>query len=321
MQTLGNIFYALLFVSVIGSLFTIVSLFVNHVLHCALPLWFSLCGMFLFCVPFLSGDVFLISPEEQRWFGGFYMASLVWVCGCAVFLACDAARMLLARRGMKGLKVCESERMRDICCRCGEAIGVKKLPLLYWGSLDDPVCVAGMIRPTIIMNKTVAEQLTDAQLHAVFFHELTHIKRRHILWRRLYAYVCILNWFNPFSWIAKEEFALHCETDCDYHALKWSQGEISETEYAAAMIRVLELSSFQAAKPGRGMGALSFLLTKRRIKRITAKTSKNKDRVTALVLAAVLALTVMFSMEFSRQHFYPYPAYYKGTEWGAGYGR
>ena len=38
MQILGNIFNAVIFVSAIGSIFTVISLFVNHVLRCNLPL-------------------------------------------------------------------------------------------------------------------------------------------------------------------------------------------------------------------------------------------------------------------------------------------
>ena len=71
MQIFGNIFNAVIFVSAIGSVFCILSLFINHILRITLPLWFPLCGMILFCIPFLSPDVFLISPEEQEWLKGF----------------------------------------------------------------------------------------------------------------------------------------------------------------------------------------------------------------------------------------------------------
>lgn len=144
------------------------------------------------------------------------------------------------------------------------------------------------------MSKTVIEKLTDGELSAVFIHELTHIKRKHILLERIYDYVCILNWLNPFAWIAKGDFSLHCETDCDCNALKFSQGKVTETEYAAAIIRLLELSTVQATKPGKGIGALSFVLTKRRIKRITTKSSKIRDRMITAILAVSLILTVAF---------------------------
>ena len=216
-------------------------------------------------------------------------------------------------------QTCSNERLNALCLQCAEIVGLKKVPALYWGSLDNPICVTGVFRPTIIMSKTVIEKLTDIELSAVFFHELTHIKRKHILLERIYDYVCILNWLNPFAWIAKGDFSLHCETDCDCNALKFSQGKVTETEYAAAIIRLLELSTVQATKPGKGIGALSFVLAKRRIKRITTRTSKIRDRMITVILAVSLILTVAFSVQFSREHFYPYPAYNTGTEYGAGY--
>ena len=98
MQILGNIFNAVIFVSAIGSIFTVISLFVNHVLRFNLPLWFSLCGMIFFVVPFLSPDVFLISPEIQDWINGFRLSgshstSLCCTCVCV----CPPTKRLQSR--------------------------------------------------------------------------------------------------------------------------------------------------------------------------------------------------------------------------------
>lgn len=319
MQIFGNIFNAVIFVSAIGSVFCILSLFINHILRITLPLWFPLCGMILFCIPFLSPDVFLISPEEQEWLKGFRIACWIWVCGCGILFIYNTVCSILAKKALGGYQLCGDKRIKAICLHCTEIIGIKKMPVLYWGTLDDPICVTGAIRPAVIMSKTIMEKLTDTELSAVFLHELTHIKRKHILLERIYDYVCILNWLNPFAWIAKGDFSLHCETDCDCNALKYSRGKVTETEYASAIIRLLELSAVQGAKAGKGVGALSFVLTKRRIKQIVAKESKLRNRAIAVILAVPLIVTIAFSVQFSREHFYPYPAYDTGTEYGTGY--
>lgn len=319
MQILGNIFNAVIFVSAIGSLFTVISLFVNHVLRCNLPLWFSLCGMIFFVVPFLSPDVFLISPEIQDWINGFRIAGFLWACGCSVLIVHDVIRLMLAKRAIRRYQICNNERLNSIYTKCAAATTLKNVPTLYLGTLDNPICVTGVICPVIIMNERIIEQLTDNELSAVFFHELTHVKRKHALLERLYDYVCILNWMNPLSWIAKRNFSLHCETDCDFHTIKILRGKVTETAYASAIIRLLECSTVRTAKPGNGIGALDFLLTKRRIKRITARTSKIKDGLTAFLLAVLLVLMLVFSMRFSRELFYPYPAYNTGIEYSAGY--
>lgn len=319
MQILGNLFNAILFVSVVGSIFTVVSLFVNYIFRCTLPLWFSFCGMILFCFPFLSPDVILVSPEIQDWLIGFRIAGFLWVCGCGVFLVCDIIRLLLAKRAIKRYRICSNERLNHSYSQCAAAFTLKKIPVLYCGTLDNPICVTGIIHPAIIMNENIIERLTDRELKAVFSHELTHVKRKHVLLERIYDYVCILNWMNPFSWIARRDFSLHCETDCDSHTVKMLRGRVTETEYASAIIRLMEYSTVRAAKPGNGTGALDFLSAKRRMKRITTRTSKIKDRITAIMSAVLLALLLLLSIRFSREYFYPYPAYNTGIEYHAGY--
>ena len=194
--------------------------------------------------------------------------------------------------------------------------GLKRKPLLYWSNLDDPVCVTGILRPVILLKEEIAAQLSDAELTAVLSHEMTHVRRKHILLERICAYICILNWLNPLVWIAGKEFSLHCEMDCDDKTLRNLRGQVSKADYAYAMIRLLELSAVRKAKFRQGAGALSFFLTKRRIRRMTAESSERKRRMTAVLLVVVLAFVIIFSMKFSRQHFYPYPAYSVGIETG-----
>ena len=59
--------------------------------------------------------------------------------------------------------------------------------------------------------------------------------------------------------------------------------------------------------------------TSHAVLRIPAGPSLLRERLAAAVLTALILLTIGFSWWFSRQHFYPYPAYNTGTEYGAGY--
>ena len=318
MEILSNIFYGMIFVSAMGSVFCLLSLLASHILGCTLPLWFSLCGMAFFLFPFLSPDVFFISPEKEEWFRGFYIACRIWIGGCVVLVVGLSLRTLLARRALKSCRMCDSKRIREACFQTAARMGLKKMPGLYWGTLDQPICVAGAVGPVILMNEEIVEKLTDTELIAVFFHELTHMQRRHILLERIYDCVCILNWPNPFVWIARREFSLHCETDCDARALKVSGGRLTQIQYASSVLRLLELSGAGKIRTGRETGALSFLFTKRRIKRILTTPSKIKTGIVTAALALCLVLMLIFSMGFSRQHFYPYPAYNVGNEYAAG---
>lgn len=54
MQIIGDVFNIILFVSVIGGAFTILSLLANRVLRFTMPLWFSICGMAAYIIPLLD---------------------------------------------------------------------------------------------------------------------------------------------------------------------------------------------------------------------------------------------------------------------------
>lgn len=319
MRIICEIFYIMLFVTVVGGVFTILSLAANRVMRFTLPLWFGVCGMAAYILPFLSPGLRLVPPEEQSWIEGYYVACKLWFCGMILFTALDLVRAKLAHRARSNYRVCENERVKSICAQCAGIVHLKKPPLVCFGTLDDPACVVGVLHPVIILNERIILQLTDTELSAILCHEMVHIRRGHIILGRVFDYICILNWLNPLAWIAKREFAVHCEIDCDRSALTSLEGRLTGADYARAMVRLLGLSVEQAGN-ACGMSALGFLLAKRRIERILHKPTRAKKIVVTSVLVLLLAMTILFSMYLSRGHFYPYPAYRGLTEYSSACG-
>ncbi len=150
----------------------------------------------------------------------------------------------------------------------------------------------------------------------MLLHELTHIRRRHLLLERAADLACALCWFQPLAWLARRELALQCEIDCDRHALAASG--LSRQAYAGAILRLLERSAVRPRRLRRGMGALRFSQTRRRLGQILAAPRRRRERWTAAALVLLLLLTFIGSARLSREHFYPYPAYAAGEERAAG---
>lgn len=317
MTMLNNVFYILIFVSAMGGLFTPLSLFAGCVLKLSVPLWFSICGMVLYALPLLSPEVTLFSPEEQIWQPGFYGVRTVWALGILFLLAGKFLRAVLAHQSLRRCRPCPDPALLGLCSRCALTLGITKLPALYYGTLKQPACATGVFRPAIILNEAVGKELTEEQLTAVLSHELLHLRQHHLLWERIYDFVLILNWINPLVWIARKEFSLRCEMDCDRRVLAAWAGRISPGAYARTMLRLMELTSPCSPNSGEAAGALRFLLTKRRIRAILHKPSRRKIWLSGLGLSLLLALILFLSLGFSRQHFYPYPAYRSGSEYTA----
>lgn len=315
MQIIGDVFNIVLFVTVIGGAFTILSLLINRIFHFAVPLWFSICQMTAYIVPLLAPGLHLIPPESHSWRQGYYIACSVWFCGTVVLAVYDIIKMVLAHRAIRSYEVCQDKRINEICSHCVQLVGEVKIPSICFGTLDDPACIVGVLCPVIILDEIIAKQLTDTELTTVLCHEITHMKRGHLLLGRIYDYICVLNWFNPFAWIAKEDFAVYCELDCDRSTLVSLQNEVTNADYASAMLHLLELSTIHVGNKAEGMSALGFLLAKKRITMIMTKPAKQRNITIAVVLAVLLAAMILFSLMASRAHFYPYPAYSKGVEY------
>ena len=315
MQMIGDVFNIILFVTVIGGAFTIFSLLINRVFRFAVPLWFSVCQMAAYIIPLLAPGLYLIPPEDHAWRQGYYIACSVWFCGVIVLAACDIIKTVFAYRAVRSYRVCRDKRINEICSHCVQLVGAVKTPSVRFGTLEDPACVAGVLRPVIILNEEIIRQLTDTELTAVLCHEIAHMKRGHLLLGRVYDYICMLNWFNPFAWIAKEDFAVYCELDCDRSALAALRNEAANADYASAMLRLLELSTIRAGKKAEGMSALGFLLAKKRITTIMNEPARGGKVVITAALAVLLAAVILFSVMLSRAYFYPYPAYDKGVEY------
>lgn len=315
MQVMGNLFNIVLFVTLAGSVFAILSLLANRVFRFALPLWFGVCGMALWLLPLPAPGLELISPEEQFWLWGYCIACFVWAAGAVLFTLFFVMRSVLARCAVRKYPVCTDRRVMECLSRCVRLAGCRKTPPVYYGTLSNPACVAGVFRPVIIVKEEVVKRLTDGELMAVLCHEITHIRRGHILLGGVYDYACAINWFNPLIWILKGDFALHCEVDCDRYALRCPGIGVTEAGYASAMLRLLELSVVSGGKTGFGLGALGFPITRKRIELILEKTGKIREAVMLMAVAVILTAVLCFAVSSSRGFFYPYPARQMGTEY------
>jgi type II secretory pathway component GspD/PulD (secretin)/beta-lactamase regulating signal transducer with metallopeptidase domain len=62
--------------------------------------------------------------------------------------------------------------------------------------------VCGLFRPVILLPRTLAEQLSPAQLRAVLLHELLHLRRGDVWVNCAQALLQIVYWWHPLLWFA-----------------------------------------------------------------------------------------------------------------------
>lgn len=306
MQIIGDLFNILLFVTMVGSLLTLLFCFLGRVLKLPLPLWAGTCCMAAYIVPITAPGTRLFPPEEHGWVDGYSTACKIWITGILLLILLRAIRSFLGLRAFRNCVPCEEKHILDCRDRCARLADLRRPPSVCWGELKAPASVLGLMRPAVILDKTVAGQLTDRELTAVLGHEMTHVRRKHMLLAFVFDYVCIINWFNPLAWVMKQDFSALCEMDCDRYAIAALEGHISSREYACALLRLLALSSGCDNSLAQGMGALAFLSARKRIRQIMAGPKGLLGIAGSIAGILGLILAILFSLHMSRGYFYPY---------------
>ena len=163
MSLVYDIFYIVIFVSIIGSIFSLMSIFVKKTIHVILPLCLVIFGMVFFLLPIIAPTLWLISPEQTVYAYGYQIACHVWLLGCLAFALIYIARALLAFVAIKKCRICMDENINRIFFGCISRIGFNQV-LLYYGSLDEPACVITLMRPAVIVNEMIIKQLSVKEL-------------------------------------------------------------------------------------------------------------------------------------------------------------
>jgi beta-lactamase regulating signal transducer with metallopeptidase domain len=108
--------------------------------------------------------------------------------------------------------------------------------------LDKPVspAVCGLLRPAILLPRSLSEQLSPAQLRAVLLHELVHLRRGDVWLNCLQALVQLAYWWHPLLWLANARIRRLREEAVDDAVMQALRDE-AET-YAPTLLEVAKLA-------------------------------------------------------------------------------
>lgn len=160
----------------------------------------------------------------------------------------------------------------------------------------------GWLRPRVIVPPS-CEMQDEAELEAVFWHELTHVARRDALWNGLVRACCDLLWFHPA--VHRSAAALNAERELACDAAVVAEHPQSRDVYATCLLRFATGTEFSAT--AIEMASSAALLTER-VKSIlsdrpkpgwllrAARAAANLSLVGAMA-ATVPGLNILFAAE------------------------
>ncbi len=137
-------------------------------------------------------------------------AAIVWAAGMCVYFTCAAvsyARFTLGKKRASAPCNIDIALLRD----AAKKAGVKKVPRVRVGASTDPPMLAGVLRPVIYL----PDREIDGSLEMVLVHELTHYRRRDLIYKLATLIVNGIHWFNPLMYVVTANINEECEVSCD----------------------------------------------------------------------------------------------------------
>lgn len=137
----------------------------------------------------------------------------IWICGIAATAFIQIGRYIRCRKSVKGLTVCENEKVLKTFEECKNALAIKKEISIYKGA--DMTMLIGIFNPKVYINESFAEN----ELKYVLMHELCHYKNKDVLWSLAAAAYTAVFWFNPVILYSLRVFRRDVEIYCDDRAI------------------------------------------------------------------------------------------------------
>ncbi len=166
----------------------------------------------------------------------------------------------------------------------------RKINVRVWESIASPF-MTGVIKPTLILPKA---KLSDEQLHNILCHEMTHFKRRDILYKCFAEFVKCVHWFNPVIWYVTRQIATECEISCDIAVTK-NMSDSEEMSYINTILSLLPTGKSKQLPLTTQMASSKKILKRRFIMIKNKKTTSRFMSVVSAVIAVVMLSTTVLA--------------------------
>lgn len=192
---------------------------------------------------YLPGELARVALRavQQPWVVALW-AGLALLLGLKAFSQTVVSRRLLARS-----RPVRPGAETNLLEACSNALKIRKHVRLVESDQVVSPCVAGFLRPGLILPAGLVGELTHEELRLIFLHELAHVRHWDLAVNWLLAGVETLHWFNPLVWLSTREFRAAREEACDETALAANPN--SANTYGKTLLKLLERDYSNHAAP------------------------------------------------------------------------
>jgi len=134
-------------------------------------------------------------------------------------------------------------------------IGLRRPPIAVCVGGDCPLFVCGLWQPRLVLPSPLMSSLGPAERRQVILHELTHLKRRDLIWGWTAEIAQMVYFFHPLVWWVGYRLRLERELACDQLAMAHSGHPPGD--YAQTLVQVVSHASAQAGVQAAAISAES----------------------------------------------------------------
>lgn len=156
--------------------------------------------------------------------------------------------------------------------------------------LDAPL-LAGVLKPVLYLPDI---SVNDEELNYILLHEITHYRRRDLLYKWFLMLVSCVHWFNPLVYIVSKQIDEDCEISCDYEAVK-SLTEPQKRDYMSMILGFVSSSVIKRPLTSQMAGSRKTLERRFTMIKNTKSISRIMSFISALMAVFILSASVFAS--------------------------
>ena len=164
----------------------------------------------------------------------------VWSLGSIGLLTYFIIQYIFTKAKMKRLSIPDNNGQEMLDRLCQEMIITQKLNIYRCGYINTAM-IMGIFSPTIFIPDT---ETSEDVLEMILRHELTHYKRKDILYKFILMLACCMHWFNPLVWLMDKQAHKDVELCCDDDVIA-GQNEEFKHKYSDS---ILDIAKFNVSK-------------------------------------------------------------------------
>ncbi|MDT3403145.1 M56 family metallopeptidase [Mucilaginibacter terrae] len=206
--------------------------------------------------------------------------SLLYMCG----LILQTTRLMWNRQQLNQLKqsFIQNDALSEQVSRLAKRLSLNKTVFIGLSKYVTVPCVAGYLKPILLLPASVYTCLSAAEIEAIIIHELAHVKRHDYLVNYMQQLLATVMFFNPFTHLINRIINTERENCCDDMVVSVTGQPLN---YAYALLKLQETQTHQNTLALAATGKNYTLLN--RIERIM-KTQKPSGNIRHLVFSLAL---------------------------------